>query len=120
MLQHLVDKDYSFPITWLHGCRNSAVHAFKDQLETITEAKANVEKHIFYNDLTEEDKQEGILEGHLDINQLPSFSGQAGTKYYLCGPSLFIKKQYNDLVALGIDKDSILFEEFGPQLLNLN
>ncbi|MEJ5964080.1 NO-inducible flavohemoprotein [Pedobacter immunditicola] len=120
MLQHLVDKNYSFPITWLHGCRNSSVHAFKEQLETITESKANVEKHIFYNDLTEEDKQEGILEGHLDIKQLPSFSGEPGTKYYLCGPSIFIQKQYKDLVAMGVDKESILFEEFGPQLLNLN
>ncbi|MET3113926.1 nitric oxide dioxygenase [Pedobacter sp. CG_S7] len=120
MLQHLVDKNYSFPITWLHGCRNRAVHAFKEQLETITQTQANVAQHIFYNDLTETDKEAGVFEGHLDITQIPLLTSDPDTLYYLCGPSFFIQKQYKDLIDLGVDKELILFEEFGPQLLNLN
>lgn len=120
MLQNLVNKDFSYPITWLHGCRNRSVHAFKDQLDEIIKSNDNVEQHIFYDKRTENDKKEGVLEGHLDINRIPSLNNHPDTLYYLCGPSFFIQKQYNDLIALGINKEAILFEEFGPQLLQLN
>jgi len=33
---------------------------------------------------------------------------------------LFIKKQYQSLIELGVTKDAIFYEEFGPQLLALN
>lgn len=120
MLENLVEKEYSYPVTWLHGCRNRSVHAFKDQLEQITQKADNVTKHIFYNDSTEDDQKEGVIEGFLDLNKIASLPQFPGTKYYVCGPSAFIQKQYKDLIALGVDKESILFEEFGPQLLHLN
>ena len=41
-------------------------------------------------------------------------------KYYICGPAIFIKVQYQSLVALGVNRENILYEEFGPQLLSLN
>ncbi|SMC94672.1 NO-inducible flavohemoprotein [Pedobacter nyackensis] len=120
MLQNLVAKDYNHPITWLHGCRNRNVHAFKAELDEITKANQNVTQHVFYDLPTASDKQEGVMEGFLDINKIASLPQFPGTRYYVCGPSAFIQKQYNDLIAKGIEKESILFEEFGPALLQLN
>ncbi|SMD01835.1 NO-inducible flavohemoprotein [Pedobacter nyackensis] len=120
MLQNLVDKDYSHPITWLHGCRNRNVHAFKTELDEIIKANENVNQHVFYDLPTESDKQEGVMEGFLDINKIAALPQFPGTRYYVCGPSAFIQKQFNDLIAKGIEKESILFEEFGPALLQLN
>lgn len=120
MLQNLVERNFTYPITWLHGCRNRAVHAFKDQLDQIVTDNEYVEQHVFYDAPTELDKQEGVMEGFLDINKIASLSQYPGTKYYVCGPAPFIRKQYQDLVAKGIEKESILFEEFGPALLQLN
>lgn len=120
MLQNLVQKDYHHPITWLHGCRNRNVHAFKSDLDEITREYQNVSQHVFYDLPTATDKQEGVMEGFLDINKIASLPQFPGTRYYVCGPSAFIEKQYNDLLAKGIDKESILFEEFGPGLLQLN
>jgi len=120
MLQNLVAKDYNHPITWLHGCRNRKVHAFRAELDEITKSNENVTQHVFYDLPTASDKQEGVMEGFLDINKIAALPQFPGTRYYVCGPSAFIQKQYNDLVAKGIEKESILFEEFGPALLQLN
>ncbi len=120
MLQNLVDKDFIHDITWLHGCRSRNVHAFKGVLDKIALEKENVNLHIFYDLPTPQDKKEGILEGFLDINKIANLPQFPGTRYYVCGPSVFIEKQFNDLLAKGIDKDAIYFEEFGPALLQLN
>lgn len=120
MLLNLVDKDYNHPITWLHGCRNRKVHAFKAELDEITKGNKNVSQHVFYDCPTAMDKREGVMEGFLDINKIASLPQFPGTRYYVCGPSAFIQKQFNDLVAKGIEKEAILFEEFGPALLQLN
>lgn len=120
MLQNLVDKDYAYPITWLHGCHNRAVHAFKHQLDQIVSESEQIEQHIFYDVPTELDKLDGVKEGILDLNKIGSLAKYSGAKYYVCGPAAFIRKQYQDLIAMGVGKESILFEEFGPALLQLN
>ncbi|WP_316834262.1 NO-inducible flavohemoprotein [Pedobacter nutrimenti] len=120
MLENLVEKNYNYPVTWLHGCRNRSVHAFKEKIDQITQTADQVTQHVFYDVSTHEDRQQGIIEGFLDIHKIASLPQFPGTRYYVCGPSAFIQKQYTDLIALGIDKEAILFEEFGPQLLQLN
>lgn len=120
MLHSLIDQNHAHAITWLHGCRNESVHAFKDQLAAIVTNNPQVRQHVFYNQLTEIEKQAGILEGHLDINKVPELDLVADAHYFICGPTPFIQKQYNDLVEAGVNKQRIYFEEFGPQVLALN
>jgi len=120
MLESLTENHHEQPVTWLHGCRNKSVHAFKEQLNEITSTNSNVKQHTFYNVASPEDRANGILEGYLDINQVPELTEHPDASYFICGPSVFIQKQFQDLQARGIGKESIFFEEFGPQLLNLN
>lgn len=120
MLQSLTGKNHTQPITWLHGCRNKSVHAFKDQLDQITSTNSNVKQHTFYNVVTPEDIANGVMEGHLDISSILELHQHPDTNYFICGPSAFIQKQFQDLQAQGINKNAIFFEEFGPQLLQLN
>lgn len=120
MLQSLVERKYTHPITWLHGCRNESVHAFKEKVSLIAAENEVVTQHVFYNQPTTEDKAAGILEGFLDINHVPALDLDPEGHYFVCGPSVFIQKQYHDLVAAGIDKGRIYFEEFGPSVLSLN
>ena len=120
MLHSLIDQNHAHSITWLHGCRNESVHAFKDQLTTIVTENPQVKQHVFYNQLTEHEKKAGILEGHLDINKVPELDLVPDAHYFICGPTAFIQKQYNDLVEAGVNKQRIYFEEFGPQTLVLN
>jgi nitric oxide dioxygenase len=120
MLNSLVEKNHAFPITWLHGCRNEEVHAFKDHIAGIVNAHPQVRQHVFYDQISEQAREAGILEGHLDINKVPELDLVPDANYFICGPSAFIQKQYKDLVAAGVNKKHIYFEEFGPQLLALN
>jgi nitric oxide dioxygenase len=121
ILQSLIDKNHPQPITWLHGCRNRFVHAFKDYIDYIAEQNVAFEKYVFYNTATEEDLQEGAFDGYLDINRLPlSFVFYPDTHYFICGPAVFIQKQYQDLLARGVDRSRIFFEEFGPGVLQLD
>lgn len=120
MLHSLTENEYAHPITWLHGCRDETVHAFKNQLNDIVKTRSNVKQHVFYNQVTGENKEAGVLEGYLDINKIPSLNLQPDAHYFICGPSVFIRKQYKDLVDAGVNKQRIYFEEFGPQLLSLN
>jgi nitric oxide dioxygenase len=120
MLQYLTTSGTPYPITWLHGCRNHSVHAFKEQLNELVEKNENLKQHIFYNERTERDMEKEIYEGNLDLNQVVDLQHHPETQYYICGPAFFIEKQFNDLKNLGINTQNIFFEEFGPQLLQLN
>jgi nitric oxide dioxygenase len=120
MLQSAVEQNHNYPITWLHGCRNKSVHAFKDQLLQIAEADPRVTQHVFYDQVTEQDRKAGVLEGYLDIKLVPSLNVEPDGHYFICGPSGFIQKQYQDLIAAGVNKQRIYFEEFGPALIALN
>lgn len=120
MLHSLIEKNHDHPITWLHACRNQSVHAFRKQVNELTESLPKFQQHIFYDSLTDKDREEGIIEGPLDLKTLPSLTKHPNTKYYICGPAGFIQKQHQDLLAMGVDKEAVYFEEFGPQLLQLN
>lgn len=120
MLQSLIKNDHQHPITWLHGCRNENVHAFKQHVEDIAAEYPNFSHYTFYNDPTEADRAAGIFAGYLDIAAIPQLDIDLNGHYFVCGPAVFITKQYEDLIAAGVNKDRIYFEEFGPQVLSLN
>lgn len=120
MLQHLIEKDHQAPVTWLHGCRNSSVHAFKNFITEQAQKNEQLKQYTFYNTPTETEVEEGIYTGHLDINKIEELAHTDDTLYYVCGPGPFIEKQVRDLKSLGIDNGRIFFEEFGPQVLQVN
>ena len=120
MLSDLLENGTDHPVTWLHGCRGESVHAFKDQINQFDEQHENFVQQVFYSEATSAHVDAGILQGHLDIAQIEQFEPDPKGHYYICGPSVFITKQYNDLVEAGIKRTNIHFEEFGPQTLALN
>ena len=120
MLEDLLEKGGKHPVTWLHGCRGEKVHAFKDQLDQYAQVNDNFSQQIFYNQTTLAHRDSGIMEGYLDIAHADQFFVHAQGQYFICGPTVFINKQYEDLVGAGVKKENIHFEEFGPQTLSLN
>jgi nitric oxide dioxygenase len=120
MLQGLVKRNYEYPIHWLHGCRGENVHAFKTEVDLITAGNPHIIQSVFYNEPTSAQRSAGILQGHLSIDALEALKLDPAGHYFICGPAVFIDKQFRDLLSRGIQKDRIYFEEFGPQLLNLN
>jgi nitric oxide dioxygenase len=73
---------------------------------------------VFYETLPE--NETNAIEGRVNLLEIKEEILIKDAKYYICGPALFIKVQYQSLVELGVNKENILYEEFGPQLLSLN
>ncbi|NQD69778.1 NO-inducible flavohemoprotein [Sphingobacterium shayense] len=120
MLEKLLSEQRSQnnPITWIHGCRNEAVHAFKDRVKEIANTFSNVRPHIFYDDLEEES---GVVhKGWVELARIKEHVLHEQAEYYICGPAPFIAKHYDYLVGNGVPREAIHFEEFGPASLNMN
>ena len=120
MLEYLMDQQLNFPVTWVHGCRNESLHAFKEKIRDFSQRNSNLETYTFYDQCTEANEAEHIYEGHPDVSKIAALSSEQDALYFICGPSPFIQKQFNDLRKQGIEARNIRFEEFGPQLLHLN
>lgn len=118
MLENLAQHKVEVPILWIHGCRNEEVHAFKDKVAELSHFYSNIKQHIFYEQLT--DSENEIYEGWVDLEVLKESILNKETEFYICGPLPFITKHYNYLLANGIQKSLIHFEEFGPSSLQLN
>lgn len=120
MLMHLNQQQTTEAITWIHGCRNESVHAFKTKLEAFAKNNSNLKHYVFYNTPSEKSQREGVYEGNVDLKQIAEIQHKPNTHYFICGPSPFIQKQFTDLMNMGIDRNRIFIEEFGPQVLQLN
>lgn len=120
MFQSALENNSERPITWIHGCRNQQVHAFGDKVLELTTYDTNIEQYVFYDQITKNDTEIGVIEGSVNLKKIPAFEIASDTQFYICGPAGFIKKQYQDLIEIGADPTAVFFEEFGPQQLSLN
>lgn len=118
MLETLVRSESTAPITWIHGCKNEQVHAFKADLDAIASEVAHVQNHFFYD--SADTLAENEYRGWVSLDQLPADALHPEAQYYICGPAPFIRQHYRFLVDRGIEKSRIHFEEFGPLSLSMN
>ena len=106
---------------WVHGCRSHSLHAFREQLTTLKEQLHWLETYTFYDTVHDyENHGEDVLHGRVDLHKCKDAILLNDANYYICGPELFIKAQYQSLLNLNVSKDNIFYEEFGPQIINLN
>ncbi|QDA60544.1 NO-inducible flavohemoprotein [Hymenobacter jejuensis] len=119
MLEYLVTTDSNREIVWVHGSRNTKVHAFREPVAQLAARHGNVHKHIFYDSLEPDLQVEGHYEGIVDLQQLNGGTLLQEADHYVCGPAPFIRKQVQDLDALGVPRAAIHFEEFGPATLSI-
>ncbi|MDO1450849.1 NO-inducible flavohemoprotein [Rhodocytophaga aerolata] len=119
MLEYLISTSSHRDVVWIHGARNMAVHAFKEQITSLKDQREQFQSHIFYDVLDESLPLEEYYPGVVDLQQISHEVILPDAQYYICGPAPFIEKQYKDLVKLGIEKSHIHYEEFGPNVLAL-
>ncbi|WMJ75489.1 NO-inducible flavohemoprotein [Cytophagaceae bacterium ABcell3] len=117
MLEHIAKNNSKKDITWIHGCRNSSVHAFKELTDKYTE-EIELNTKYFYENLDQAGKN--CNHGLINISELKEEIVKDGANYYICGPAPFIEKVHGDLTSIGVNKEAIHYEEFGPANLFLN
>lgn len=106
---------------WIHGCRNESVHAFKKQVEHLNQNAEWLETYTFYDTIEDETNLPiNTSQGRVNLEKCSESILLEGARFYICGPEIFIKTQYESLLNLNISEENIFYEEFGPQLINLN
>lgn len=119
MLESLARQHSKRSVIWIHGCRSKEVHAFGKNVKELLNAFRNSLNFTFYENC-QEGEEENNLKGYIDLNICRDEILIDNADYYICGPSVFIVKQYEYLKASGIPAKKIHVEEFGPAILNLN
>lgn len=105
-------------VVFVHGARNSAVHAMKDRLRQAAQQYPNFKLSTFYSDPLPTDQQgrDYDFPGLVDIERISDAIMLPGADYYICGPIPFMRMQHDALLAKQIGEAHIHYEVFGPDL----
>jgi nitric oxide dioxygenase len=109
MLDYLVSSGSPREVVWVHGSRDTQVHAFRETVAQLADHHEQVQHHIFYDTLAPGLEKEGYHAGFVDLNKLNGGTLMPEADYYVCGPAPFIRKQVQDLAALGVPRTAIHF-----------
>jgi nitric oxide dioxygenase len=114
MLNQLVTLDMPQPVSFIHACRNSQVHAMKQHLQALKSKFPRLSTFTAYEfphtgDVLGEDYD---ATGRLDLSGIDSALLPANADYYLCGPMPFMAEQHQALLARGIPAENIHSEAF--------
>ncbi|HEY1043072.1 MAG TPA: NO-inducible flavohemoprotein [Telluria sp.] len=105
-------------IVFVHGARNSAVHAMKDHLRLLEQDNPGFRVHVFYNEPLPQDQQGRDFDylGLVDLGVIADDILLPEADYYICGPIPFMRLQHDALLALGVREARVHYEVFGPDL----
>ena len=103
-------------VVFVHGARNSAVHAMKEYVRTAGRRHPRLASIVFYDAPLPEDVagRDYDYEGLVDLQRIAEVVVRPGADYYLCGPLPFMRMQHHALNALGVQPGQIHYEVFGP------
>jgi nitric oxide dioxygenase len=120
ILNTLVERGSTQPISFVHGARTTPADAFCDHVRKIASEHPNVRTKLFIKNPAPETDREGVHyhhAGRLSFNKLDKeadlFADNPQTKYFVCGPEGFYGDVEKALVAMGVDESRIKTEKFG-------
>jgi len=119
ILNSLVSRHSSRPISWVHAARTSDVRAFGADIKEISRTRENV-RAVFFD---AQPKSEHVMgkdydhAGRLDLGVLDRdrelFLRDPKTEYYVCGPTGFMIEIERTLRSYGVEAARIHMELFG-------
>ncbi|MGH0346889.1 NO-inducible flavohemoprotein [Sinorhizobium meliloti] len=105
-------------VVFVHGARNSAVHAMRDRLKEASRTYPDFKLFIFYDEPlpTDIEGRDYDFAGLVDVENVKDSILLDDADYYICGPVPFMRMQHDKLLGLGITEARIHYEVFGPDL----
>jgi len=112
MLKAALAQPRPRPIWFIHGCRDSRFHAFREEVQKLAQQHPDrLRVHVAYSRPQPGDdglfQSQGRVDGAL-IQRLVGVSAQ----YYLCGSAGFMDDLIQHLRHSGVEKSAIRFESF--------
>ena len=101
---------------FLHACENGKVHALRREVEGLIGKRAGLSAHYCYRTPSAEDRAANRFhsEGFVTRQVMQSLLCLDDYEVYLCGPPPFMQAMYQTLRGLGVAKNRIAYEFFGP------
>lgn len=101
---------------FLHACENGDVHALRDEVNGLIGRRPGLSAHYCYQTPSAEDRAGNHFhsEGFVTRDIMQSLLCLDVYDFYLCGPPPFMQAMYQTLRGLGVTKDRIAYEFFGP------
>ncbi|MBT1728049.1 NO-inducible flavohemoprotein [Enterobacter quasimori] len=116
MLDTLAKTHHNAQVNWFHAAENGDVHAFADEVKTLGASLPRFTAHTWYRLPTDADRQAARFdsEGLMNLSQHEGAFSAPDMQFYVCGPVAFMQYAAKQLVEMGVNKDSIHYECFGP------
>ncbi|HEY4350856.1 MAG TPA: NO-inducible flavohemoprotein [Paraburkholderia sp.] len=111
-------QDPQRQVVFIHGARNSAVHAMRDRLRQTATTHSNFRAIVFYDTPLDSDVQGRDYDhpGFIELDKLRDQIVLPEADYYICGPVPFMRIQHDALKAMDVHESKIHYEVFGPDL----
>lgn len=115
MLHALAKHEPQRDVYFIHSARNRQVHAFHDEIRSLTEANERIRSFVCYERAEAGDtcERQGFIDETWLASALPAELWQRVDTYF-CGPVPFMKAVYRALPGLGVAPERIHYEFFGP------
>ena len=113
-LFHRVKTDRK--VSFWYGARSLRDAFYVDEFNTIASESPNFDWHLALSEPLEEDQwtgDTGFIHQVLFDNYLNNHPAPDEVEYYLCGPPMMIEACKKMLYELGVEEESILFDDFG-------
>jgi ferredoxin-NADP reductase len=116
MAEELALRGPEHPIWFIHGNRRLKMVALSAQMQALRSMLPRSNWKIRLSDPSTSDRlgQDYHSHGHLDIEYLKATLPFDRYIFYVCGPDRFVDELSGGLVDLGLQRDQIMVEAFGP------
>ncbi|WP_061709996.1 NO-inducible flavohemoprotein [Pseudenterobacter timonensis] len=116
MLDTLAKNHHTAQVNWFHAAENGDVHAFADEVKTLAAGLPHFNAYTWYRLPTDADRTAARFdrEGLMHLAEHKAHVNAPGMQFYLCGPVVFMQFAAKQLIELGVDKENIHYECFGP------
>ena len=112
----MLARESDRPVWFIHACDNADVHALRDEVEQLAALRPGIAVHFCYR--FAQDGAAGChSSGFLTRRTLQSLLPLDDYDIYMCGPPPFMQALYTILLGLGVRKERIAYEFFGPASL---
>jgi nitric oxide dioxygenase len=113
-------KNTDREVVFVHGARNSSVHAMKERVKATADTNRRLTSIVFYDAPLEDDVQGYDYDhaGLVDLRRVADAILKPDADYYICGPIPFMRMQVQALKALGVAESRLHYEVFGTDVFD--
>lgn len=117
-LKHFSEVNPTQKIIFAHAAQSKDYHSHQDDIKQVLQVMPNLEVQTFFDGVVNDGENiPNEFYSRMHVEHFPEWESDS-TKFYLCGPTEFMKCVKEQLTEAGVAKHNIHKEVFGPDLLS--